>query len=382
MCKDTVRTTKPLAPPSGTGKAAANPLKTPTMLERYGCASVLTALMAVWAKFTFVPESELPGLPDHPVHSWKITLALSTGYLISLPLLRAFADRYLTTKYDVKVLLTESMVLYNVVQVALNGWMVYRMIKALMFEGLPFIGDLVTVTGAQYAVWVHYCDKYLEFFDTYFMVLRGKMDQVSFLHVYHHFSISWGWWIAMRYTRGGDIYFGALLNSFIHVMMYSYYALALLKISCPWKRYLTQAQLLQFATVMAYTAVCVNLWPKDQVNRGHYLCAVVQVWEMASLFLLFALFYRKSYGGKKKGGGAGAKQSEDDQCHKAVLKGTETALEVSGKATDCAKKMAERAAKDAGRVVGGAAKAVREGSEPARRVAEGGMSQPSWSIVS
>jgi hypothetical protein len=27
-------------------------------------------------------------------------------------------------------------------------------------------------------VWVHYCDKYLEFLDTFFMVLRGKMDQV------------------------------------------------------------------------------------------------------------------------------------------------------------------------------------------------------------
>ena len=33
-------------------------------------------------------------------------------------------------------------------------------------------------SGSSYAVWVHYCDKYLEFFDTYFMVLRGKLDQV------------------------------------------------------------------------------------------------------------------------------------------------------------------------------------------------------------
>jgi len=59
----------------------------------------------------------------------------------------------------------------------------------------------------------------------------------------------------MSYSPGGDIYFGALLNSIIHVMVYSYYALALMKVSCPLKRFLTQAQLLQFTSVVIYT-VC------------------------------------------------------------------------------------------------------------------------------
>ena len=83
-----------------------------------------------------------------------------------------------------KLLLTESMIIYNVAQVLLNGWMVYVMVYAVMYGGHPFIGSRsisgVSIgSGASYAVWVHYCDKYLEFFDTYFMVLRGKMDQVS-----------------------------------------------------------------------------------------------------------------------------------------------------------------------------------------------------------
>lgn len=79
-----------------------------------------------------------------------------------------------------KLLLTESMVIYNVSQVVLNGWMVYTMVAAVLYNGHPFIGSrsLVGSEMASYAVWVHYCDKYLEFFDTYFMVLRGKMDQV------------------------------------------------------------------------------------------------------------------------------------------------------------------------------------------------------------
>ena len=78
-----------------------------------------------------------------------------------------------------KLLLKETMVVYNGGQVLLNGWMVYRFIDALVNKGHPFIGDLYTVnSGATFAVWIHYMDKYLEFFDTFFMVLRGRMDQV------------------------------------------------------------------------------------------------------------------------------------------------------------------------------------------------------------
>lgn len=84
-----------------------------------------------------------------------------------------------------KLLLTESMIIYNVAQVALNGWMVYAIIDALVYRGHPFIGSrsltgVAISSGSSYAVWVHYCDKYLEFFDTYFMILRGNMKQVSF----------------------------------------------------------------------------------------------------------------------------------------------------------------------------------------------------------
>ena len=91
------------------------------------------------------------------MHSYHVPLALTVGYLISLPILKFFVKNFLS-EIDVKLLLKESMLLYNVAQVAINGWMVWRFI---------------------YAIWIHYCDKYLEFFDTYFMVLRGRTDQVS-----------------------------------------------------------------------------------------------------------------------------------------------------------------------------------------------------------
>jgi elongation of very long chain fatty acids protein 4 len=118
--------------------------------------------------------------------------------------------------------------------------------------------------------------------------------------VYHHISIAWAWWFAMLCYPGGDAYFGALLNSWIHVMMYSYYTLSLLKFSCPWKRYLTQAQLLQFTSVVVYTFFSVMI----QVKKGtaepkHYWCFAVQAFEMISLFFLFMHFYSKAYKNKK-----------------------------------------------------------------------------------
>lgn len=123
--------------------------------------------------------------------------------------------------------------------------------------------------------------------------------QVSFLHVYHHTSIAWAWWVGLKLYPGGDIYFGAMLNSWIHVMMYSYYTLSLLKISCPWKKYLTQAQLLQFVSVLVYSAWSIIRINGD-VNWTHYFAYSVQVFEMTSMFVLFMHFYRKAYSAKNR----------------------------------------------------------------------------------
>jgi hypothetical protein len=197
------------------------------------------------------------------------------------------------------------------------------------------------------------------------------LSKVSFLHIYHHTTIAWAWWIALRFSPGGDIYFGALLNSAIHVLMYSYYALALLKVSCPWKRYLTQAQLLQFTSVVVYTIATAYQHyyhvPHDAIDgvqpslRTYYFCCVVQVFEMISLFVLFSFFYKRSYskrgGGGKKNDGKEVtssnnanveSSSSEDQCYKAM-----------GEISVAAKEVAGHAAKDAGKVVAAATKAVR-----------------------
>ena len=312
----------------------------PGVIPRYICLSILVGVFAVWHKYTFIVEEEgVPSL-DFPLHSFHIPLFLTVTYLVSLPILNKFVSNYLAPRYDMKALLFESMVFYNVAQVCMNVWMVWRFINAVLNRGHPFIGSVDAASaGTTFAIWVHYTNKYLEFLDTYFMVLRGKMEQVSvvffvwhlkyfslvphlwqtsskfqvsFLHVYHHTTIAWAWWAGLHLMPGGDSYFGALLNSMIHVMMYSYYCLALFKISCPWKRYLTQAQLAQFTIVVIYSFICITMWGEKRDWKG-VSCIFIQVGEMTSLFVLFARFYKKSYKKKSRNG-----KKEEDECSKAM----------------------------------------------------------------
>jgi elongation of very long chain fatty acids protein 4 len=111
-------------------------------------------------------------------------------------------------------------------------------------------------------------------------------------------SIAWAWWIGLCIWPGGDSYFGALLNSWIHVMMYSYYTLSLLKIGCPWKRYLTQAQLLQFTSVVVYSLFSGKMVYDREGFSEHFISLCMQVFEMVSLFILFMRFYSKAYSKK------------------------------------------------------------------------------------
>jgi len=171
--------------------------------------------------------------------------------------------------------------------------------------GKPLWGQSIDKSSngfeVAFLIWIHYNNKYVELIDTVFMVFRKKDQQVSFLHVYHHVLLIWSWFFVCKYFPGGEAYFGAAANSFIHVLMYSYYFAALLGVSCPWKKYLTQCQQLQFVVCFAH-AVTV-------MYRGivpTWLC-YLQMWVMSNMLVLFTLFYMKAYAKKKASADAAKK---------------------------------------------------------------------------
>jgi len=188
--------------------------------------------------------------------------------------------------------ISEYMLTYNIFQTLFNFWVVISIVNEMIKHGYPILGNQPQDTSYQisFLIWLHYNNKYLELLDTLFMVLRKKNVQISFLHVYHHVLLIWSWWAVCILGPGGDGYFGAMVNSFVHVVMYGYYSLALLKIPCPWKPLITQIQLTQF--VLCFFAAIISIG----LGFSPVFLPLLQIFVMINMFVLFLDFYRKAYG--------------------------------------------------------------------------------------
>ncbi|XP_071486805.1 very long chain fatty acid elongase 4-like [Diadema antillarum] len=193
-----------------------------------------------------------------------------------------------------------TMVLYNLCCVLLSAHIVKEGIYCGYKAGYSLSCQEVVFSNNEYelriakALWWFYFSKFFEMLDTTFFILRKRNNQVTFLHVYHHASMFILWWIGIKWVAGGQSLFGAVLNSFIHVVMYSYYCLAAMGPQFHkylwWKRYLTILQFVQFCLgiVHAFNSLYVRcnfpLW----MQYGLIAYAT-------SMFLLFANFYLHAY---------------------------------------------------------------------------------------
>lgn len=57
--------------------------------------------------------------------------------------------------------------------------------------------------------------------------MRKKQNQVTTLHLYHHCSTLIVAWLCVKYIPGGMATLPVLINCIVHVLMYSYYLIAI-----------------------------------------------------------------------------------------------------------------------------------------------------------
>jgi len=144
------------------------------------------------------------------------------------------------------------------------------------------------------ALWWFYFSKFLEYTDTIIFILRKKNSQITFLHVYHHASMFPIWWIGVKWVAGGQSFMPAMLNSFVHTVMYTYYGLAAcgpkLQPYLWWKKYLTKLQLVQFfiCCLSCFVSLYVDC---DFPKWMHFALLFYAI----SLIILFLNFYIKAY---------------------------------------------------------------------------------------
>ncbi|CAG2066713.1 unnamed protein product, partial [Timema podura] len=138
--------------------------------------------------------------------------------------------------------LTWALVPYNLAMAFLNFYIASEFNSA--FNGPITPSFFPQITNA---VWWYYFSKLIEFCDTFFFILRKKSNQLTFLHVYHHSTMFSLWWIGIKWVPSGSTFLPAMANSFIHVLMYTYYGLSALGPNVSkylwWKKYLTILQL-------------------------------------------------------------------------------------------------------------------------------------------
>eukprot|EP00039_Didymoeca_costata_P002380 m.59761 g.59761 ORF g.59761 m.59761 type:complete len:263 (+) comp11271_c0_seq1:255-1043(+) len=194
-----------------------------------------------------------------------------------------------------------AMRVYNVIQIVLCGYMTVGLIQDIRlaepFEISGFqvpnimaLNHKVTKNG-EYFMLIHYFSKFLDFFDTIFIVLKKKDRQLSFLHVYHHATIGpiWGFLLFLG-CGGGSCLFGACLNSFVHVLMYSHYLMTSFKINNPFKKQLTQVQITQFYFCILH-AFLATFFDTEVPQELAYL----QLCYHISMIVLFTRFLMQSH---------------------------------------------------------------------------------------
>ncbi|KAF7257622.1 hypothetical protein EG68_05313 [Paragonimus skrjabini miyazakii] len=147
--------------------------------------------------------------------------------------------------------------------------------------------------------YMFYFSKFVEMLDTVFFLVRGRVDQVTFLHVFHHAAMPPSIWWGLKYAPGGIVYTFLVANSFIHVIMYTYYGMAAAGLYkyLWWKNYLTIAQMVQFVVLIVHQGqIFVRSTP---CNYPKIFPAAIIFY--ASVFLvLFGNFYVQAYWRKQR----------------------------------------------------------------------------------
>lgn len=192
------------------------------------------------------------------------------------------------------------MVIYNMALVLLSVYMFVEIILSAIDAGYGFFcapynphQNSTKELRVSKVLWWYFFSKAIELMDTVLMILRKKMNQVTFLHVFHHATMLNIWWWVMMFIPGGLSCFGSGLNCLVHVVMYSYYGLSVipsLKGKLWWKHYITTFQLVQFGVTLSHTLYSLKI-ECDFPRWGQNLLAGY----MIVMLILFTNFYIHAY---------------------------------------------------------------------------------------
>ncbi|KAL4709383.1 hypothetical protein ACJJTC_013672 [Scirpophaga incertulas] len=213
---------------------------------------------------------------------------------------------------------------YNIVQIIGCSYVVYKSLVLGWLNHYSMVCQPVGqgphgVSYAWHVCYMYFLIKVVDLLDTVnFFRLRKKQDQITFLHVYHHFgmvAVAWGIvkWVTRTLTRpefimckiptylippastGGHCTFLVTANSFVHIIMYMYYLLTIwdksYKRSVWWKRHVTEIQIAQFSILFIHFLVLVMARDCGFPRQPAYILIPQNIF----MVILFSDFYYRTY---------------------------------------------------------------------------------------
>ncbi|KAI1293577.1 putative protein for very long chain fatty acid elongation [Halotydeus destructor] len=245
---------------------------------------------------------ELMSNGDDRVADWPLmkspfpTIAIVIAYVLFVkswgPFLMskrpAFELRRLIMFYNLFLVLLSS---YTFWQVGWNGWFTYYRWRCQLVDR----SDRPEAMAMAHLTWLFFVSKLVELLDTVFFVLRKKYNQVTPLHMIHHTGMPLIMWWATKFVPGGHGSIIGLVNSLVHVIMYSYYFLAAfgphMEPYLWWKKYITKLQIAQFLFFLVHSTQLLFVpgcrYPK--------IFAFAIIIPSALFVFMFGDFYRRSY---------------------------------------------------------------------------------------
>ncbi|VBB18346.1 fatty acid elongase [Yasminevirus sp. GU-2018] len=174
--------------------------------------------------------------------------------------------------------------------------------------------------------------KYIEWVDT--LINIGVGNSVIFLHFWHHATIFASFSYGQQTPQGAPV---LLFNSFIHVVMYLYYALSVIRFMRPFiepfKIFITVTQIVQFVVGIFFacwshfwvdpktvdefynpTSYPTDVYLSPKVGNNYY-CNVLANMFVISYLVLFLNFFVRSYVTKSRASeksASGSKQAKTD----------------------------------------------------------------------
>jgi elongation of very long chain fatty acids protein 6 len=174
--------------------------------------------------------------------------------------------------------------------------------------------------------WLLLMSKVVELGDTAFVVLRKQ--HLLFLHWYHHVTTLLSWWVMYEAYEPNQLWY-IVMNSFVHSVMYSYYALRAMGVRVP-RNCAMAITFLQLLQMVFGIIVNVYAWNLMYIQGNEAACPhrgffglKVSFGIYVTYFFLFAHFFYTSY--FKKSGRKGASGSK-------VSTNGHAAAETNGKA--------------------------------------------------